>query len=483
MTAEQVNDVLGCGLEQARLLAEAAGGDVGLAVELGMGMLGGGDDSDFGGGAGGGFGDGNNGSTMNTGSASTGTAGIWPDSTLPDSWKNQRLDDFVDGTDRIRQPLNGPCGVLAVVQAQLWLLASDGSKASKPINDRLTAATSSILNRISRQSGKSTLKLKGDNDMSIAQAAGEVRTAVKLVEAAVELADSVTTGQASSLVEGPHWLCSSDLMCLLLRGQVGDGNFGAWNSITQQKQSFYPSDFSPEDCQIGILSIMEKEQGVPVADDLKLGKSIWIAHTGDHFMTMKQCSDITLECWNGLPPEGPAMKLFTLSGDLKMADPAPPKQVDSFRKKRPGQPDDIVQAKKTDSKDYKDWMFEVVPAVDDPTVHGPMDDDTNEPVWSFSSPTDGSSTGTNFPPPLAAGAAWRCASCYATRFQTMNFGLNDAGTTQCSACLKSQAESMHSVWLSFNDLSPRMKRRARQMYAPKLELVIATLYPKAEIAE
>ena len=475
MTAEQVNDVLGCGVEQAASLLEAAGGDVGLAVELGMGMLGGGgDDADF-------VPGGSHDNTMNTGSATAGTAGIWPDATLPESWKNQRLDDFVDGTDQIRQPLNGPCGVLSVVQAHLWVLASDASIASQPINDRLTAAISSIFNRISRQSGKSTLKLKGDSELSIAQAAADVRTAVQLVEAAVELADSITTGQASSLVEGPHWLCSSDLMCLLLRGKVGDGNFGAWNSITQQKQNFYPSDFSPEDCKIGILSIMEKEQGVPVADDLKLGKSIWIVHTGDHFMTMKQCSDSTLECWNGLPPEGPAMKFITISGDLKMASPAPPKQVDTFRKKRPGQPDDIVQAKKTNSKDYRDWAFEVVPAVEDPTVHGPMDDDPNEPVWTFSSSADGNSTGTNSPPPLTPGAAWRCASCYATRFQTMNFGMNDASTTQCSACFKSQAEAMYSVWLSFNELSPRMKRRARQMYAPKLELVIATLYPKAEI--
>ena len=46
MTAEQVNDVLGCGLERGMLLLEAAGGDVGLAVELGRGMLGGGGSDD-----------------------------------------------------------------------------------------------------------------------------------------------------------------------------------------------------------------------------------------------------------------------------------------------------------------------------------------------------------------------------------------------------------------------------------------------------
>jgi hypothetical protein len=467
MTAEQVNDILGCGIEQAAGLLDAAGGDVGLAIEFGMGMMGG----DIVG-----FGDSND----NVAGAATNNASdasvIWPHSSLPESWKNQRLDDFVEGTDLIFQRMNGPCGALSIIQAELWL-----ADTSKSIQDRLTIAISSILRRIARQSGKSTIKLKGEKEYSVDHASAEIRTAVELVEASVQLADVVRTGQVSSLVEGPHWLCSSDLMCLLLRGRVDDGNFGAWNSITEQKQNFYPADSPPEDCQIGILSITEKEHGVPVADDLKLDKSIWIVHTGDHFMTMKQCSDNQLVCYNGLPPEGPATKTFTLFGDLTKARPAPPRQVESCRKKR-GQPDDVVQAKKTDSKDYKDWTFEVVPAVDDPTVHGPIDDDKSEPVWTFSENSSSEKSVLQAPPP-APNTAWRCASCYSSRFQTMNFSLNDAGMTNCSACGKTMAEAMWSFWLPFNELSPRMKRIARQMFAPKLELIIATLYPKAEISE
>ena len=79
---------------------------------------------------------------------------------------------------------------------------------------------------------------------------------------------------------------------------------------------------------------------------------------------------------------------------------------------------------------------------------------------------------------------WRCATCYSQRYKTMNFGLNSSSSSSsCESCNLPIREAMWSLWLPFQELSPRMKKRARIMYATKLELTISTLYPYADIVE
>jgi hypothetical protein len=471
--AQNVADILGCDLAMAQGLLEAAGGDEAMAIELGLGS----------------------GAGADMMMVDTGTAGaapsslpyahwnaIWPEatSTLPPSWKDQRLDDFTsDGG--IIQPLNGPCGVLATVQGEMWL-REDNTITTSSLEDRLTAAIHAILTRIVAhyQPENPHVIYADDSTRSVQEASKEIRTAVALLEAAAstvgptKLQQQLSVG-TTSLVEGPHWLCSSDLMCLLLRGRIDSGNIGAWDPETHRKWQFY-SDENNMDKTLGMLSMMEIQEGIKVADDLKFDKQVWVVHTGDHFMTMRWAKSNNdnkkLVIFNGLKPVGPINQYYVLSGDLSLAKPAEDIHEETFKKKRPGQPDDIVQARKTDSTNYKDWTFEVVPAVDDPSVQGPLDDDPNEPVYNFDNPTDEEKRG-----------PWRCASCYNTRFQTMNFGLNDAGTNTCSACGKTRSQAFWSLWLPYADLSPRMQRRARHMYAPKIELLISTLYPNADIVE
>lgn len=467
--AESVADILGCPLDYAASLLEAAGGNPEMAIELGLsgGMMGMDDD----GGAAAAAAD------LSTNPfAHWGT--IWPEpAPLPDSWKNQRLDSFVDdnnsGIDmKMIQPLNGPCGVLAVVQAELWLQPTAKSSSNSSTEDkeqRLNNAIAKILSRVTAAANTTVVTFPHDGTtLPVAEAAQQIRTASALVEVA---ATTVGRTTGNPLVEGPHWLCTSDLMCLLLRGKINGGNFGAFDPITKKKSAFYDDD---DDKRIGILSMMEINEGIPVSDDLKFDKQVWVLHTGDHFTNMRSRksdrNEVIMEIYDGLKPIGPCTMYYTLTGDLSLASRAPEEHVDTFKKKRPGQPDDIVQAKKTDSNNFKEWTFEVVPAVDDPDVQGPMDDDPQEPVYKFDS----------LPAPEGR---WRCATCYANRFQTMNFGTNEPGSEECGVCNRPRAVAMWSLWQSYDELSPRMKRRARNMYAPKQELVISTLYPKAEMVE
>ena len=429
------------------------------------------------------------------------------------------------------------------------------------LEERLTMAISNILSRIilKNRKGPASAASSGrkqeqqqqqeDDDtnvgvvimnpsatqkLSVQDASNQIRTASALVEAAYatcihynppEPPVSSSSASTTSLVEGPHWLCSSDLMCLLLRGYIsnekkkGDdtnesttsSSFGAFDSINKRKTNFYDNDTDDADAntkRIGLLSTaMELDQGIPMADDLKFATSdIWIVHTGDHFMTMRRRkqqrnndggnnnhkaneNEIVFELFDGLQPNGPIVNYYKVTGDVTLSSKAPDYHVDTFKKKRVGQLDDIVQANKTTTGDgggggsttnYKEWTFEVVPAVHDPDVEGPIDDDPNEPIYDFKQLIIQSDSNNNCNDPTRP---WRCATCYADRFKTMNFGLNDAGTTTCSGCGKSKVDAMWSLWLSYAELSPRMKRRARYMYAPKLELILSTLYPHADIIE
>jgi hypothetical protein len=96
--------------------------------------------------------------------------------------------------------------------------------------------------------------------------------------------------------------------------------------------------------------------------------------------------------------------------------------------------------------DWTNWRYEAVLAVDDPSVQGaerPTDMPT-EPIFDM-----------NTHSPAQLNEAWRCAKCYATRFQTMCFGMNDAGTggdsadplgIKCSNCGGLRSDCGWSLW-------------------------------------
>merc|ERR1719277_1639140 len=73
------------------------------------------------------------------------------------------------------------------------------------------------------------------------------------------------------------WLCSFELMSLLLRGNAM-GNVGTYT------QNLSVNPHWDGKAQIGVLSKKEKEMGIPVAKALKTPDCpIWILHSTDHF--------------------------------------------------------------------------------------------------------------------------------------------------------------------------------------------------------
>lgn len=97
----------------------------------------------------------------------------------------------------------------------------------------------------------------------------------------------------------------------------------------------------------------------------------------------------------------------------------------------------------------------------------------------------------NVPPPLhleqgpkpAAGAAWRCASCYATRFSTMCFGENGAPAgPNCKFCGMSQELAGWTLWRAYGELPAPLKRRVDRTNGPKILKTLRTRWADAEVS-
>jgi hypothetical protein len=86
-----------------------------------------------------------------------------------------------------------------------------------------------------------------------------------------------------------------------------------------------------------------------------------------------------------------------------------------FIKLEPGEIEDVVQSKKGDSKDFREWSYECALAIENDEVQAAEPRNYEEvPVEKIENPAR---------PPVNEG--WRCRKCYETRFQTFCFGMND----------------------------------------------------------
>lgn len=77
-------------------------------------------------------------------------------------------------------------------------------------------------------------------------------------------------------------------------------------------------------------------------------------------------------------------------------------------------------------------------------------------------------------PPPAPDQRWRCASCYHSRFKTMQFGMNEPGVTTCAACGKPQAEGGWSIWMHYDDLPKGWQRTVANRYGPRILSLLRT---------
>jgi len=147
--------------------------------------------------------------------------------------------------------------------------------------------------------------------------------------------------------------------------------------------------------------------------------------------------------------------------------------VESYFKPLPGEIESVVQAHPEDRKNkagqYEKWRWEVMLAVDDPTVKGQErpKDMPKQPVFEQG--------------PITSGE-WRCRTCYADRFKTLYFKLNPAEATVCQGpCKLSRVEAGWSIWMEYDKLPPLQKAVLDRREAPKIKNILWTKFPGAEI--
>ena len=481
--ADQLVSMLGIPSDQAAALLEAAGGSVELAMNL---HFGGGDAFD-----------------EPTGGGSSGFKKpfdwytlVWPEEKeIPDSWLQQDLVFCKDKDCRVGlvQKRNGPCGMLAIIQSYIFdTLIEKYGKVNineEPSDEIISIAISKCLQvSASKTVTPDSIKLVSWKD----SLGGDINTTeIKLSDLLPAVSSRINDYKSPGgiilvmysgllsrgidlvkndidsdvgeppLVLAPCFICSSELFGLFFRG-IGGGNTSSY-TVTGEKQDW--------ESKIGILSVLEQETGVPLADSLKSPpRPIWIVHGGDHFTVMfmqpdeMSLSKFSVWHWNGLPPSGPDMSQLVVEAPNGNCKPAPEKHTDKFKKPVVGTIYDIVQTTEEDKKNkpgkYKDWTYEAVLAIDDPEVSGePETPSEDNPV--FLTPPTG---------------PWRCASCYHSRFKTMCFGLND-DTPNCKFCNRPRQEALWSLWLHYDQLPKQAQNLATKMFAPKIHVLLTTKWP------
>eukprot|EP00931_Biecheleriopsis_adriatica_P053737 TRINITY_DN31529_c0_g1_i1.p1 TRINITY_DN31529_c0_g1~~TRINITY_DN31529_c0_g1_i1.p1 ORF type:complete len:547 (-),score=103.60 TRINITY_DN31529_c0_g1_i1:111-1619(-) len=440
---------------------------------------------------------------------------IWPAKEAPpEAWRLQTLDCGSEGGWKggIPQPKNGPCGVLAVVHG--FVLAEQHAQASSDIEVSAQAVAKAITDIVLRcraeEGGVVRLarpKKKGEygpecelevnefTDAAAAAAEVQARIAdfqgpggvIDLVYSAVftrgiDLVKEEALSEGGELPLVPKafncWLCSMELMSLLMRGRA-HGNVGAFHADGSKNLSW--EGFNT----VGILSRKEKEQGIPIADALKTPKSpVWILHGGDHFTvawtrstpSAEPGAKFTLHFWNGLPPGGPRhaeLSVNAVKGAVTGVQAAP-----KFYKPEPGEIDEVVQADPEDKKSlpgqYRLWRYEVMLAWDRPDLQGEPRPE-GEPAEPKYDQEDSR---------YQRSGPWRCRLCYDRRFQTMDFSLVPAESPEkCTKCEKPRKECGWSLWVPFAELPPKRQAVVMDQHAKKIEPILWTKWPSAEIVD
>lgn len=438
---------------------------------------------------------------------------VWPkEEDIPDFWINQGLTFDDDHKFGLVQAKNGPCGLLAAVQAELVkqafhseMQSDDFGPDCKVTDEVLASALATIISRC-RSDEKAPFVLA---DWKDANAVGKQVSSIEVNDAkalpstilaalpafkrkggAVLLLysclltrgiDTVRKDLASASLEPPlivgrFWLCSFEMQSLLMRG-TAQGNIGAFNPLAPTNKIDWK-----EDTGVGLLSkAFEKDSGMPVCDRLMSPSTpIWIIHGGDHFTTMFSPTPIddskgktfTLYLWNGLPPGGPRMTTLTVTAPNGPRGPAPEKHSATFYKPVPGQIDGIIQANPEDKKarpdEWKTWRYEVVLAFDDPSVEG------------AERPADMPLPKVFEQGPVTPGR-WRCTRCYADRFKTMNFSTNPENATSCEGCHRPRAEAGWSIWMTYDQLTPGWQSTVLDRNAPKILSILNNKWPGCQV--
>jgi len=432
------------------------------------------------------------------------------------------------------QPANGPCGVLAVINAVLiaqcrlkpgWgpqYQAGDADLAMALVAIFQTVAASNTgavtLFSWGASQGRERLDVVSrvhpvgpDTEKAVAEllpafkAPGGLLLIVYSCVATRGVdnvyADARRSGGEPPLIVPPHALCTSELLALMMRGHA-DGNVSAYSPIGGAKTSWHEG--SRYTLPIGMLSSLEYPEyeaaeggtSLPLADELKTPPlAVWIIHSSTHFTLVFHADEdadkqvlspspgkFELVHWNGLSPGGPKATIFKVHAVNGSAPPA----ADVLAEKPHYKPvvdhpsgseiDSVIQAHRQDKLDrpgqWETWRYEVVLALPEDAVDGQSRPDWMPLPMLYKLPPEG-------PDPTKP---WRCASCYRTRYQTMIFGENEAGSVICKTCGLAPAVAGFSIWLHFDDLPDGQKAVLSRRHAPKMVSILHTKWPRAVVS-
>lgn len=324
----------------------------------------------------------------------------------------------------------------------------------------------------------------------------------------------------SSLIAPNTNICMMELVSLLLSGKA-TSNILAYDPITQKKQPAWNN--SP--LGVGLLSSHEYD-GQPLADDLKNPKTpVWLLHGGDHFTVLfstlkntksllqnniendetvndeidennKPFSNKPFYHWNGLKPNGPRMAYLDITSPYQLKQ-APVIMKMNYRKPEQGEIEDVVQGDKK-TENWREWNFEVVLAVKEDyaeeNTSTDVAEDKKEAEEEGGRGSDSSQSKDMVKNnvilfdfnqyPCSPDQRWRCRNCYATRFKTMCFGLNEPSTdpeVKCENCGKLRKEVGHSIWLPFHELPQKWQEVVENRHGPKIIPLLRTKWPSASI--
>lgn len=504
MSAEELSAITGLPPEEASQFLEMAGGSLEAAVSLFFEM------------SGGGGGDVNMGvSGSPTFVAPTAAHGIlFGDDAPPASWSEQGFEFSEDPAASIGivQHKNGPCGVLAAVNGVIVAQAGCPQASTVVTDDMLVSALAAIL--VHCAIAPSVTQVDSAARVIVASWAGEGYTSNQVQEFELPVeelavashlktmipslkgpggvvqfcysavltrglekvrAESVLDGGRPPLIVGPHSLCSTELMGLLMFG-IARGNVGAYDGADGMKIKWRPKG------EVGMLSRDEIDMGIPLADELKdPSKPVYVIHGGDHF-TLLWATNVVGDAvdffhWNGLSPNRAMVPLRLTKASLEPC-PAPEKHVQSHWRIKVGEVESIVQASPADKQArpscWRSHAYELALA-----TQAVVDEDKSE-----ERPADFPSPPTFEQGPLPAdGAAWRCLSCYQTRFKTMCFGENSAPSSRlCKFCGMDVEKSGWTIWKRYEELPGPLQRRIDRTSGPKILAVLRTRWPDSELS-
>jgi hypothetical protein len=492
--AQQFAAMTGVDEGTANMYMEMSGGSLDVAISLFF---------DQGGGGGGGFG--GAGAVVESAQNNLPSffGSVWGSdkSEIPDSWM-QGLEFSKETPLGLVQAKNGPCGVLAILQGNLvvQLRSKENFGPSyAPTDEQLAHAIAATLSfnapfRLCTWSGGKVGE--GVETHDVGSEAGSVhafimshldqykgRGALALIVYSAFLSrgsekvqqDVAMGGGMMPIVFGPFNLCTTELMSLLMRG-VANGNVGAYSQTGAKVDHFAGCN------KIGLLSTSEIETSIPIADSLKSpSDSVWILHGGDHFTTawssapsQENEAEFQLTQWNGLPPGGPRLATLVVSAPNGVVGPAPERREEPYVKPVAGEIDSIVQADPNDKKDkpkqFREWKYECVLAVDEKDVQGKERPADAPPPQLFDQGEMDLTKG------------WRCRHCYGERFKTMFFGMNDPGTERCENCKKTRQEAGWAIWLPFDALPRGFREQMERRHGPKITTCLRTKFPSCTVA-